>query len=112
VSKQRAFSRHTLKAVKLLGHLIKLSRIEKKWTEQNLADRADISRSTLKKIEKGEPGCSIGLVFELAALTEVILFDTDISGINKLIAQSKDKITLLPKRVQHSQKDKEVDDDF
>lgn len=42
-------------------------------TGEGLSKRAGISRRTLQKIERGDPKCEIGLVFEVANLVGVNL---------------------------------------
>ena len=106
----RTYSRYTLEALKLLGQMIKLGRIERKLTTQDLADRAGISRDMLTRIEKGDPKRGIGVVFELAALVGVKLFDADTASLSGHIKQAEDKLALLPKAVH--KKTKAVDDEF
>lgn len=108
--KNRTYSKYAQEAALLIGKQIKLGRKQKKWSEQNLADRAGISRATLQKIEKGEMSCTIGLVFEAAALVGVNLFEQDKLPLPARIEQTNDKIALLPQRIQP--KTKTVDDDF
>ena len=110
MAKQRAYSKYAHEAVILLGEQIKLGRKLRKWTEHNLADRAGISRATLQKIENGEMSCAIGIAFEVAALVGVNLFERDKLPLSKHIEQTRDKIALLPKRIQV--KTKAVDDEF
>ena len=110
MSRHRTYSKHTLEAATLLGEQIRLGRKQRKWTEQNLADRAGISRATLQKIEKGGMTCAIGLVFETAMLVGVNLFNKDNSPLKNNIAQTRDKIALLPQRIQTNTR--KVDDDF
>lgn len=62
----------------MLGKQIRLGRKQRRWSEHELAERAGIARATLQKIEKGDPGCAIGLVFEVATLVGVTLFDGDL----------------------------------
>ena len=108
--KQSTYSKHAQQAVILLGEQIRLGRKQRKWTEQNLADRAGISRATLQKIERGELSPAIGIAFEVATLVGVNLFEQDKLPLSKHIEQTRDKIALLPKRIQV--KNKAVDDDF
>ena len=77
MAKQRTFSKYAQEAATLLAEQIKLGRKQRKWTEKNLADRAGISRATLQKIENGEMSCAIGLVFEVATLVGINLFEQD-----------------------------------
>ena len=83
-----------------MGEQIKLGRKQRHWTEQNFADRAGISRATLQKIENGEMSCAVGLVFEVAALVGVKLFEPDSIPLSKHIEHTQDKIALLPKRIK------------
>ncbi len=105
----RTYSRYTREATKLIGQMIRLGRVERKITVQDLADRAGISRGMLQRIEKGDLKCEIGVVFELAALVGVKLFDADASLLAGHISRTEDKLALLPKQVR---KPKAVDDEF
>lgn len=94
----------------MLGKLIRIGRAERGLTAQELADRAGISRTTLSSIEKGAPGPEIGLVFEVASIVGIRLFEDDERTLQIQNARVDEKLTLLPKSVRH--KVKEVDDDF
>jgi transcriptional regulator with XRE-family HTH domain len=106
----RTYSNYAIHAAILLGKKIKLGRKQRRWTEQELAERIGISRGTLKKIEKGDMRCEIGLVFEAATLVGVPLFDQDLSRITMDIDRTDDKLALLPRSIRKSSP--EVDDDF
>ena len=108
--KTRTYSHYTKDAICLLGSLIKLARKEQKLTAQDLADRAGISRSTLQRIEKGDPKCEAGLMFEVACIVGIKLFDADDSRLTEHLDGTKDKIALLPKSIHKPKQD--VDDDF
>ncbi len=109
-SKSRVYSSYCIDAAVLLGLRIRLGRKKRKMTMQDLADRAGVSRGTVQRIEKGGLKCEIGLVFEVAALVGVKLFDADQSSLNIHIDRTNDKVALLPKSVR--QEHKNVDDDF
>lgn len=83
-----------------MGEQIKLGRKQRHWSEKNLAERAGISRATLQKIENGDMGCAIGLVFEVATLVGVTLFKPDRASIALQIEHTRDKIALLPDRIK------------
>ncbi len=100
MAKQRTYSKYALEAVTLLGEQIKLGRKQRRWSEKMLAERAGIARATLQKIESGEMTSAIGLVFELAALVGVNLFEQDKLSLARNIEQTRDKIALLPKRIK------------
>lgn len=100
MNKLRTFSRYSTSAVSLLGKAIQLGRKQRKWSAQELAQRAGIARGTLIKIEKGDMACEIGLVFELAALVGVRLFNEDQAGLGAEISRMEDKLALLPKSIR------------
>lgn len=109
--RNRSYSRVTFEALSILGKLIRVSRAERKLTAQELADRAGISRTTLSNIEKGAPGPEIGIVFEVASIVGIRLFDYDErNSLKGQIARLDEKLTLLPNSVRHGPK--QVDDDF
>lgn len=110
MSKTRVYSHLSADATSLLGKQIKLARKERQWTEHDLADRAGISRATLQKIEKGDPRCAIGLVFEVAVLAGVKLFGDESERLVMHLDRTSDKIALLPKSIH--KKPTVVDDDF
>ncbi|MCK0148082.1 helix-turn-helix domain-containing protein [Arenibacter sp. F26102] len=62
--KQTLFPKH-IKILGLMGENIKLARKRRKLTTVQVAERADIVRSTLYLIEKGDPGVSIGSYFNV-----------------------------------------------
>jgi len=48
------------KVVSTLGENIKLARLRRKYSTQQVSERANISRPTLLSVEKGNPNVSIG----------------------------------------------------
>ncbi len=94
----------------MLAKQIQLGRKQRKWTEHELADRAGISRATLQKIEKGNLNVAMGLVFEVAALVGVTLFDQERTSLTTHIASTDDKLALLPRAVRERRQP--VDDEF
>jgi len=110
MAKDRTYSRYTRAAAALLAKQVRLGRKRRKWTEHELADRAGISRATLQKIEKGELSVAIGLVFEVAALVGVTLFDDERTALTAHIARTDDTLALLPSTVRKRRKS--VDDEF
>ena len=110
VVKERTYSRYTHEAAALLAKQIQLGRKQRKWTDRELADRAGVSRATLQKIEKGDLSVAIGLVFEVAVLVGVTLFDEERSSLATHLARTDDKLALLPRAVRKRRKT--VHDDF
>lgn len=106
----RTYSRYSLHALSLLGALLRTARIEKKMGLQGLAERAGISRDLLRRIEKGDPRCEIGVVFELAAILGVPLFEPELGALHRRNREVEDRLMLLPKAVYAQPV--EVKDDF
>lgn len=106
----RAYSRYAKESLALLGMMIRVARIEHNMTISELAARADVSRSLLQRIEDGDPGCSIGAVFEIATIVGVPFIVEDNKMLSLKIAHYKEKIALLPKSARKS--GRAVKDDF
>lgn len=115
----RAYSRYSLEAIALLGQLIRAGRIERKITGAEMASRMGASRALIQRIEKGDPGCAIGAVFEAASITGVPLFETDRGQVtvdanrgrlDDHRAVTGEMLRLLPKRARKSKR--VVKDDF
>ena len=60
--KQILFPKY-LKILEQMGENIKLARKRRKLTTVQVAERADIDRSTLYEVEKGNPSVSMGAYF-------------------------------------------------
>jgi transcriptional regulator with XRE-family HTH domain len=108
--KDRPLSKYSVAALRLLGRQIRLGRKQRRWSEHELAERAGISRATLQKIEKGAASTAIGLVFEVATLVGIKLFDADMGGLTQHRLETDARLALLPKHT-HSPK-QVVDDEF
>lgn len=94
------YSRQTLDAVKVLGLEIARARRARRQTLGDLAERAGVSRPTLRKVEAGDPTVSIGTTFEVATLVGIDLFGLDRSGLASTLDRSRDRLALLPSRVR------------
>jgi transcriptional regulator with XRE-family HTH domain len=106
---QRPYSKISRYAVTLLGRQIQLNRKERQMTAQQLAERASISRGLVQRIEKGDPGCQIGAVFEAAAIVGVKLFEAESAALGGKIKDVNERLALLPK---HTHPPKKTDDAF
>lgn len=95
----RSYSSNTLDALKVMAQLIHLARKKKGLTAQALADKAGVSRGLIHRIERADPKCEIGVVFELASLLGVRLFSVDIP-LSVLGETLESKIAVLPKAVR------------
>lgn len=106
----RSYSRYSQEATRLLGMMIRVARIKRQMTLEELAERAGVSRGLVSRAEAGDLGCAIGTVFELATIVGVTLFSADQRGLAQHIADEQRTLALLPRAVHHS--DKAVNDDF
>lgn len=109
-SKKRSYARYTVAAVKLLGRLVELERKTRKMTKADLAERLGIDRSTLQRLEMGDPKVELGIAFEACAILGIPLFDEDMSGVTLRLGEATTRSALLPSRVRHRQLS--IPDDF
>lgn len=94
----------------LLASQIRLNRTEKGMTAGEVATRAGVSRGLVQRIEKGDLGCRIGAVLEVAHIVGVPLFSEDPLERKRTLKQTEDKLALLPARVRPPKRS--IDDDF
>ncbi|MFW5722695.1 MAG: helix-turn-helix transcriptional regulator [Desulfovibrionales bacterium] len=107
----RTYSRLTREVLQLLGRQIRLSRKKRRWSEGELAERAGIARATVQKIEKGDPSCTIGLVFEVASLVGVSLYGAEgREALAPLRQGIEEQLALLPRHTHGSKRT--IDDAF
>lgn len=64
-------------AARLLGAQIRSARRARGWSVQELAERAEVSDKTIRKVEQGSLSVAVGTVFDCAALAGVTLFYDD-----------------------------------
>lgn len=103
------YSPRTIEAAELLGTQVRIGRLERRWTVQELAERVGVSVVTLRKIERGDPSVGLGVALEAATLTGVPLFHEEPSRLSAELRRAGDRLTVLPSRAR---KPREVDDDF
>jgi transcriptional regulator with XRE-family HTH domain len=68
------------KNLSVLGENIKLARLRRKFSSEQVAERADISRTTLVSIEKGSPNVTIGAYVKVLS---VLGLENDIMEVGK-----------------------------
>ena len=101
----------TTDAVRVLGQQIAAARRRQRRTAEEVAERAGITRVTLRNVERGDPSVAIGIYFEVATVLAVPLFGREGRELAELAAQGERDLALLPARVR-SPRAVEVDDDF
>ena len=107
---QRPISPYATDGVALMGQLLRKARIEKKMTTADVAVRSGVSRGLLHRIERGDPGCAIGAVFEVAAVVGLRLFDAESSTMARALETNREVMQLLPRSIRTQRR--EVEDDF
>ena len=69
-----------------MNNRLRLLRAERNWSQQDLAERLDVSRQSVNAIETGKYDPSLPLAFRIARLFEVALenlFDPDAEEVPK-----------------------------
>ena len=84
----------------MLGLQVAQARRERRWTAAALAERANISAVTLRKVERGDPTVAFGTALEVAVLVGVRLFGVDPSALGSVAAREQDRLALLPERIR------------
>lgn len=92
----------TKKILEQMGSQIKLARLRRRITASNIAERANISRTTLNKIETGDPSVSMGayanVLHALNSLDKDLLL---IAKEDELGRTLQDLELVTPKRVRN-----------
>jgi transcriptional regulator with XRE-family HTH domain len=95
-----SYSPPALDAVRILGLEIARARRARRWAAAELAERAGVSRHTVRAAEHGAPSVAIGTVFELATLVGIELLGVDRADLPALLERGRDRLALLPSRVR------------
>ena len=78
-----------MRALGKLGRDISLARRRRRLSQASLAQRSGIGLNTLRRLEKGEPGCSI------EQLARVLHVFGEIERLERLLDTSEDTVGLL-----------------
>jgi len=101
-------------AIKEIGGLIACARKEKRWTQEELAQRIGVNRMTIVRIEKGAPEVATGLYLTAAWLLRLPVLTWQATGEGKSDTVVGDLLTklrkTLPDRVRKRQK--AINNDF
>ncbi len=104
-------SRASRDALVVLGGQIKRARIERRWSQTDLAARIGVDFKTLAA-EKGSPNVAIGTVFNAAFTVGVDLFGLDGDDLALARRRGEETLALLPKYSRTVGRKDENDDDF
>lgn len=104
MARSNPHSAYARDAARLLGEQIRLARLERRWSQRELADRAGITTPTLRKVERGDLGVALGSALEVAALLGVPLFYEDRDLLKMDLERTAARRALLPQRVRSRNK--------
>ena len=110
VQRARTYSPYVQEAAQLLGEQVRMARRGRRWSQNELAERAGITPGTLIKIERGDLSVRLGTAFEVASLVGVPLFHADRSQLTLDLDRTRARSALLPERVRSGKG--EVKDEF
>lgn len=96
----RGHSRYARDALRVMGDTFHAARVSQRVSQAELAERAGISRALVARVERGDPGCAVGSVFEIDAILRVPLFDLDERAIRRKALHTTHLRTLLPGSVR------------
>lgn len=109
--KAHSYTPQTTALTKVLGLEIARARRSRRWSQEELAQRAGISALTLSSIERGATTVAVGTVFEVAHLVGLDLLGARPDEVSDLVSRSQDRLALLPARVRNREEDG-IDDNF
>ncbi|MHB1718234.1 MAG: helix-turn-helix transcriptional regulator [Acidimicrobiales bacterium] len=106
----RHYLSQTTDAARVFGQQIAGARRRQRRTSEEVAERAGVTRVTLRRIERGGPDTALGLYFEVATVLAVPLFGAQGQELAELVARGERDLALLPGRIDL--RPQEVDDAF
>jgi transcriptional regulator with XRE-family HTH domain len=110
MKRPRTYSPETMEAARLLGARIRLARLERRWTLEELAERVGVNHNTIRKVERGDLTVGLGPAFEAAAVVGVSLFHADPERRQLEAREVQTRLALVPARARRPVT--EIDDDF
>jgi transcriptional regulator with XRE-family HTH domain len=104
-----AYSPQAEVAAKLFGEQVRLGRLERRWTLEELAERVGVNHATIRKVERGDLTVGLGPALEAAVLVGVPLFSEDPDGLGPALRDIQGRLAMIPSRARRP---REVDVDF
>ncbi|NOU17021.1 MAG: helix-turn-helix transcriptional regulator [Bacteroidales bacterium] len=97
------------KSITSLGENIKLARLRRKYSTEQVAERANISRPTLLSIEKGHPRVSIGAIVSVLFVLGLENDILEVAKDDKLGRRLQDANLIVKERAPKKVKEKLTD---
>ncbi len=97
------------KTITSLGENIKLARLRRKYSTEQVAERANISRPTLQSIEKGHPRVSIGAIVSVLFVLGLEKDILEVAKDDKLGRRLQDAKLIVKERAPKRVKEKLTD---
>ena len=98
--KPHAYSPQAIEAARLLGEQVRLGRLERRWTIEELAERVGVNHTTLRKVERGDLTVGLGPALEAAVLVGVPLFDAERAGLGPELRDVQARLAMIPSRAR------------
>ncbi|WP_460832997.1 helix-turn-helix transcriptional regulator [Nocardioides hungaricus] len=95
-----AVSRASRDALSVLAAQVKRARLERGWTQRDLAARLGVDARTLSAVENGSPNVAVGTVFNAAFTVGVNLFGLEGDDLALARRRGEETLALLPKQVR------------
>ena len=79
------------------GENLKLARLRRKYSSESVAQRAGITRRTLSKVERGDPGVALGIY---ARVMQVLRMEEELSHLatDDVLGRKLQDAEIIPKR--------------
>lgn len=110
MARPRTYSPESIEAARLLGARVRLARLERRWTLEDLAERVGVNHNTIRKVERGDLTVGLGPAFEAAVLVGVPLFHEDPDRRRLESRDVQARLALVPARARRPKGT--IDDDF
>lgn len=99
-------------ARRVLGAQVKRARLERTWTQAELAARIGVDARTLSAVENGSPNVAIGTAFNAAFTVGVNLFGLEGDELALARRRGHETLALLPKQARSAPAKDAGGDDF